>query len=110
MEEGSARTNSLPPNWIIHSNQDGSASYYYNTVTGETRTTYPYDARYYENDSDQDSTTSTIDSNPKLEAHINSQNDGNVIVNDNDEALVQQLLDSKKKVVSSKNQRRRGYF
>ncbi|KAL7321682.1 hypothetical protein PS15m_001427 [Mucor circinelloides] len=61
---------SLPPNWSIQNREDGSASYYFNTLTGEMRSTYPYDdaASYYDGESDEDSATSTIDSNSRSDS------------------------------------------
>lgn len=55
---------SLPPNWAVHQGQGGSTSYYLNTITGEMQSTYPYEDNndFYDNYSDEDSTTSTIDS------------------------------------------------
>ena len=55
---------SLPPNWTMQEKQDGSASYYLNNVTGEMRSSYPYDSDVYYNyhSEDEDSATSTVDS------------------------------------------------
>jgi len=66
----SSRRTSLPPNWSIQNREDGSASYYFNTLTGEMRSTYPYDdtASYYDGESDEDSATSTIDSNSRSDS------------------------------------------
>lgn len=61
---------SLPPNWSIQNREDGSASYYFNTLTGEMRSTYPYDdsTSIFEGESDEDSASSTIDSNSRTES------------------------------------------
>lgn len=64
------RRTSLPPNWSIQDKEDGTASYYFNTLTGEMRSTYPYDDTFYDVESDEDSITSTIDSNPRSESVI----------------------------------------
>ncbi|KAI8645286.1 ras guanine nucleotide exchange factor domain-containing protein [Parasitella parasitica] len=69
--EGSKRT-SLPPNWSIQNREDGSASYYFNTITGEMRSTYPYDdsGSFYEGESDEDSATSSIDSTSRSDSAL----------------------------------------
>ncbi|KAL9553698.1 hypothetical protein MBANPS3_003175 [Mucor bainieri] len=69
-DDTSNKRTSLPPNWSIQDRDDGSSSYYYNTLTGEMRSTYPYDdaASFYEGESDEDSATSTIDSNSRSDS------------------------------------------
>jgi hypothetical protein len=65
------KIHSLPVNWSIQTKEDGSASYYFNTITGEMRSTYPYDnAGFYDGDSDGDSATSTIET-----THSRSESD-----------------------------------
>jgi hypothetical protein len=72
------RTNSLPPNWSIQNNKDGAASYYFNTITGEMRSTYPYDNFDQQQNgsisSDEDeSVSSTIDSNSRESVVLDGQ-------------------------------------
>jgi hypothetical protein len=83
---------SLPANWSIQNREDGSASYYFNTLTGEMRSTYPYDdsTSFYEGESDEESTTSTADSNSRTESVLDlpsddkEQQQGKVKTNYND--------------------------
>lgn len=58
------RRNSIPTHWTMQTKEDGSAEYYVNTVTGEMRSTMPFDdaTSFYDCESDEDSITSTIDS------------------------------------------------
>jgi hypothetical protein len=77
-DSDTTKRTSLPPNWSIQIRKDGSASYYFNTLTGEMRSTYPYDDcnSYYNGESDEDSTSSASDSN-------NSRSDSDVNTSDN---------------------------
>ncbi|RCI05161.1 hypothetical protein CU098_001361, partial [Rhizopus stolonifer] len=60
--------NALPSHWIIQTRQDGRASYFLNTLTGEMRSTWPSESSasyFYDASDDEDSGSSTIESNPR---------------------------------------------
>ncbi|GAA5795389.1 hypothetical protein HPULCUR_000745 [Helicostylum pulchrum] len=66
-----AKRYSLPAHWTIENKEDGTASYYLNTLTGEMRSTFPFEDAtcFYECESDEDSFTSTIESNSVLDVN-----------------------------------------
>lgn len=78
------RRYSLPQHWTIQNKEDGTASYYLNTVTGEIRSTFPFEdvsaSSLYDCESDEDSFTSTIDGSSSVfdVSYINNSEDTKV--------------------------------